>query len=332
MEWVDGISLRELIQTQGRLKPEEVLQILAPICLAVQAAHDAGFIHRDLKSSNILVTSDAGGRSAKLLDFGIAGLLHGDPNGQGLTQPGMVLGTMHNMAPEQIRAEYVDQRTDVYALGVVLFQMLTGQHPFHAEDPTEIALMHLQAPVPRPSRLAPVSAAVDKVVLRCLEKAREQRFSTVSELLVALRGAVHQKIGDARVTEEQALAVYVEAITAEDEDDDAVFDQAEEILETASQILARRHYAFPLRTATSLLGVIVLSDDANAAHELEEADIMLRELSTLISEDLPPTARVSVRISRHVGSVVCVHSADGIEVSEGELMDLSAWPSESQFS
>ncbi|MEY4578331.1 MAG: hypothetical protein RL701_3034, partial [Pseudomonadota bacterium] len=168
MELLEGMDLRSLLQLHGRFSPKEVLDLLEPVCRAVQAAHDVGIIHRDIKANNILIAESNGERIVKLLDFGIAKMLHGEASGQGLTEPGVKLGTAHNMAPEQIRCERLDARADIYALGVVLYQLLTGEYPFHADDPRKIALLHLQAPAPRPSGRAPVSPAVDAVVLRCL--------------------------------------------------------------------------------------------------------------------------------------------------------------------
>src|SRR4029077_12427767 len=151
--------------------------------------------HRDLKASNIFMMNVGGTRTVKLLDFGIAKLLHPDAGAGegGLTVVGTRLGTSYTMAPEQIRGDGVDARTDIYALGVVLYHLVTGQYPFRAETMTEIERQHLESPPPRPSQVAPVPPALDAVVLRCMEKTAERRFPSVKAFLEALRAAVGNK-------------------------------------------------------------------------------------------------------------------------------------------
>ena len=176
MELLEGIDLRSILNERGRFPPGEVLEILEPVCSALQAAHDLGIVHRDLKASNIFIGNVGGKRVVKLLDFGIAKLMHPDAGEGGLTVVGTRLGTSYTMAPEQIRGDGVDARTDIYALGVVLYHLLTGQYPFRAETMTDIERQHLEAPPPRPSQVAPVPPALDAVVLRCMEKTAERRF------------------------------------------------------------------------------------------------------------------------------------------------------------
>ena len=158
MELLEGIDLRSILTERGRFPPGEVLEILEPVCSALQAAHDLGIVHRDLKASNIFIANVGGKRVVKLLDFGIAKLLHPDAGEGGLTVVGTRLGTSYTMAPEQIRGDGVDARTDIYALGVVLYHLLTGQYPFRAETMTDIERQHLEAPPPRPSQAAPRAA------------------------------------------------------------------------------------------------------------------------------------------------------------------------------
>jgi len=167
MELLEGQNLEKLIDERGRLPPEDVLEILEPICLALGAAHAVGVVHRDLKASNVFLASGRGRRKVKLLDFGIAKLV--DPQaGDGLTSAGSRLGTPYAMAPEQIRGGTITPRADIYALGVLVFHMVTGSHPFESEDAAELERMHLSAPAPRPSARVPSSPALDAIVLRCL--------------------------------------------------------------------------------------------------------------------------------------------------------------------
>src|SRR5262245_52790513 len=200
MELLEGIDLRSILTERGRFPPAEVLEILDPVCSALQAAHDLGIVHRDLKASNIFIANAAGKRVVKLLDFGIAKLMRPEAGEGGLTVVGTRLGTSYTMAPEQIRGDGVDARTDIYALGVVLYHLLTGQYPFRAETMTEIERQHMEAPVPRPSQAAPVSPALDAVVLRAMEKTAERRYQSVNAFLEALREVAGHKTAEPEVT------------------------------------------------------------------------------------------------------------------------------------
>src|SRR4029079_2679943 len=140
---LEDIDLRSVLNERGRFPAGEVLEILEPVCSALQAAHDLGIVHRDLKASNIFIANVGGQRVIKLLDFGIAKLLHPDAGEGGLTVVGTRLGTSYTMAPEQIRGDGVDARTDIYALGVVLYHLVTGQSPFRAETMADIERQHL---------------------------------------------------------------------------------------------------------------------------------------------------------------------------------------------
>ncbi|MEZ4452794.1 MAG: serine/threonine-protein kinase [Nannocystaceae bacterium] len=135
MEYVDGESLAQRLQRDGRLSPTQFRSIAADLCEGLQAAHLAGVIHRDLKPANVLLTRD--GR-AKLIDFGIARI----SKVEGLTATGMVVGTAEYMAPEQVRGGVVDERTDVYAFGVIAYQCLVGHPPFRGETPIAVSLAH----------------------------------------------------------------------------------------------------------------------------------------------------------------------------------------------
>src|SRR4029077_9782109 len=165
MELLEGPALRSMLNERARFSSAEVLEILEPVCSALEAAHTQGIVHRDLKASNILIVTQGERRIVKLLDFGIAKLMHPDAGDAGLTVVGTRLGTSYTMAPEQIRGDSVDPRTDIYALGVVLYHLLTGQYPFRAETMTDIERQHLEAPPPRPSQAAAIPLAIDAVTL-----------------------------------------------------------------------------------------------------------------------------------------------------------------------
>jgi tRNA A-37 threonylcarbamoyl transferase component Bud32 len=165
MEFVDGMNLRELIRG-GRLEPAQALVIVPQVCEALQFAHDEGIVHRDIKPENILVSRRG---QVKIADFGLARLLGKAPDGATLTGTQQVMGTLHYMAPEQMQGSHeVDHRADIYSLGVVFYEMLTGQLPIGRFDP--------------PSRRVQVDVRLDEVVLRTLESDPQRRYQHASDV------------------------------------------------------------------------------------------------------------------------------------------------------
>jgi len=188
-ELAQGMTLQEWLGKRGRVSPLEVLSVLEPLCAALEAAHRLEIVHRDIKASNIIV-GDAEHWELKLLDFGIAKVLQGEQGGPALTVRGQRVGTGSAMAPEQILGTAVDPRTDIYALGILLFQLVTGRLPFSATSPLLLEQLHLESPPPRASRLGPVPPALDAVISRCLAKPKEDRYPDVVSFLAAVRCAV----------------------------------------------------------------------------------------------------------------------------------------------
>lgn len=186
MRYMEGGSVDNLLAA-GPIAPERTLQIALHIAPALDYAHRQGVLHRDLKPSNILL--DANG-DAYLTDFGIARLMgHGT---ESLTTTGVV-GTPSYMSPEQAQGHELDGRSDVYALGVVLFEMLTGVRPFEGETPYSVAVKHVTEPPPSPCTINPtLSRAVENVLLKALEKKRENRYQTATALAEALQHAIGQ--------------------------------------------------------------------------------------------------------------------------------------------
>lgn len=181
-ELVEGTSLKALIRARGRLTPQEAASITSQVARALEVAHRAGVVHRDIKSHNILVTDEG---TAKLTDFGIARLLDADSGG--LTRTGTVLGTSDYLAPEQARGLGIDGRTDVYALGVVLYECLTGELPFPADAPMAVALRQVRDPMPDPRvRVPGTPAHLASVVLRACEKDPGARFASALDMADAV--------------------------------------------------------------------------------------------------------------------------------------------------
>ena len=191
MEFIDGVSLEAMCE--GRALPvAQSVAIGKQIAAALAEAHDHGIIHRDLKPANILVTElSGGGQLVKVVDFGIAKLLHGDQADRTvLTQDGTIFGTPHYIAPEQATGGNIDHRIDVYALGVILFRLLTGRLPFEGGLGMQVVLKHLRDPVPHPNQFAAgVPAWLDELVVRCMAKEPGGRPATAEQLLRELGAA-----------------------------------------------------------------------------------------------------------------------------------------------
>ncbi|HEY0997376.1 MAG TPA: protein kinase [Gemmatimonadaceae bacterium] len=177
MELVEGRTLKDLIHSRGRLPAQAVLPIAKQLCRALEVAHEAGVIHRDIKPQNLVVEPDG---VLKVMDFGIARLTSGT---SGMTQAGMVVGTPEYMAPEQLLGDDVDPRVDIYAAGAVLYECLTGRVPFPAESAITLIAKVLEEVPPSPAELVPgVPRALASLVLRCLAKDRDDRPRSAGEL------------------------------------------------------------------------------------------------------------------------------------------------------
>ena len=181
MQWVRGGTLADIIAQRGALPIPEVLTLATKLSSALAAAHQSNILHRDIKPGNILVDDDG---EPYLADFGLARLI----GERGLTQHGVFVGTPHYCSPEQVALEELDARSDIYNLGLVLFEMVTGRKPFEGETVAEILAMQRSAPAPDPTTILPkIPGELAAIILRCLAKDPADRIATASELEEALR-------------------------------------------------------------------------------------------------------------------------------------------------
>lgn len=177
MEYVKGKTLKQIIRENGKLNHEKAMDIATQIAKALDCAHRNNIIHRDIKPQNILVTEEG---LVKVTDFGIAK----SPDSATITNSGKILGSAHYFSPEQAKGTYVDGRTDIYSLGIVLYEMVTGRVPFDAESPVSVALKHIQEPVVPPKQINErIPESLNRLILKCIEKEPIRRYQSIKDLL-----------------------------------------------------------------------------------------------------------------------------------------------------
>ncbi|WP_439662457.1 Stk1 family PASTA domain-containing Ser/Thr kinase [Lentzea sp. HUAS TT2] len=178
MEFVDGRTLRDIVKTQGPLSGKRAMEVMADVSAALDFSHRHGIVHRDVKPANVMITKSG---AVKVMDFGIARALH---DGQAaVTQTAAVIGTAQYLSPEQARGESVDGRSDVYAAGCVLFELLTGEPPFTGDSPVAVAYQHVREDPKAPSQLNPkVSPQLDAIVLKAMSKGPANRYQSAAEM------------------------------------------------------------------------------------------------------------------------------------------------------
>jgi tRNA A-37 threonylcarbamoyl transferase component Bud32 len=329
MEWLDGRTLRHELDARGAFTAAEALAVLEEIGGAVAAAHACGVVHRDIKASNVIALPRGDWFSTRLVDFGIAKLTAPDDAHTSVTTRA-ILGTPTNMAPEQILGEPVDARTDVYALGILLFQLLVGRLPFEGADAIEVEQMHLSARRPHASALAPVAPAIDDVIITALAVDRDRRQATVDELLAHLRAAVRSTAGagaklqrPAGETSTEGIAVLIQARARGrgQEHHDATDDAIDDVLERASKAVLAAGLQVVLETGESLLAAAPLAGERDRLR-----DAVLQAIGAVFDGPAGEAERVDVSAIVDMGEVRVACRAHGIQLTGGELLRLGRWP------
>jgi serine/threonine-protein kinase len=274
LEYIDGPSLRDVINERSALPPSEMLAILEPLCEALAAAHKLGLVHRDVKASNVILGHDAHGPRPVLLDFGLVKLL--DQDGPGLTSSRSMLGTPAAMAPEQMKGQPVDARTDVYAVALLAFHMLTGVPPFGGTPGVVQSYLQVHGPRPRPSAKVDIDPAIDEPIVRALSPEPKDRFASPLELLEALRAIIQPAETGG---EQDVVTLYVEGGPAE--------------LAQASAIATNAGMTIAMTAPDSLIAVAASLDLAAVSARLR---------------DLAKVAKVAVGTSR---ATICGGVVDG---------------------
>lgn len=179
MELVDGITLKKYIEKKARLSVKEAVSIAIQACMGIEAAHNNHIIHRDIKPQNIIISKEG---KVKVTDFGIAKAATSN------TITSNVMGSVHYTSPEQARGGYSDEKSDIYSMGITLFEMLTGRVPFNGDTTVAIAIKHIQEPMPSPRDFVPeIPVSVESIVLKCTQKSPDRRYQTVSSLIEDLK-------------------------------------------------------------------------------------------------------------------------------------------------
>jgi len=190
MEYIDGITLKDYIVRNGPLDWKEAVKIAIQICSAIEHAHSKQIIHRDIKPQNILMTKDG---IAKVADFGIARAVTSST----ITMVGSTIGSVHYFSPEQARGGYIDEKSDLYSLGIVIYEMITGEMPFDGESPVAIALKHIQDKPVQPIELNKnVPRALNDIVIKAIKKDQSSRYQAATEMLEDLYRVLKEPNGD----------------------------------------------------------------------------------------------------------------------------------------
>jgi len=190
MEFIDGITLKDYIKKRGMIPWREATNIAIQICSAIEQAHRNHIVHRDIKPHNIILTADG---IAKVTDFGIAKAVTSST----ITMAGSTIGSVHYFSPEQARGGFVDEKSDIYSLGIVLYEMVTGRTPFDGETPVAVALKHIQSVPEEPSSINPnIPRSVNDIIMKAMKKEQSCRYQTATEMLADLHRVFKEPDGD----------------------------------------------------------------------------------------------------------------------------------------
>jgi len=323
MEWLGGQNLETQLAQGGALALTDVLAVTAPLASALDAAHALGIVHRDVNARNVMMAPRAEAVVPVLVDFGVAHWGARD-RAAGFSSHSIV-GSPCSMAPEQILGQAVDARTDVYALGVLLFQMATGVAPFRSSDAIELEEMHLVGAPPVPSHLAPLPAAFDALVARCLAKAMTERPASAGSVVSLLRQTFPAPVGGGVV----AVHVELRLDPAEGEPEDADLDVIDRALEHARADLAERRFLPIAVHARALLATSGSGEEvASAARTLVStldaitAGSRVEVLVTLHADHPAALRRTGTWVTREPGFWISAAARSG-DLAAGALLQLA---------
>jgi serine/threonine-protein kinase len=324
MEFVDGMTLRQLLASGRRLLPERALEITAGVLSALDYAHRHGIVHRDIKPANVMLTRTG---DVKVMDFGIARAMN--DTGNAMTATSAVMGTAQYLSPEQARGEVVDARSDLYSAGVLLFELLTGRPPFTGDSPVSIAYQHVsEMPLPPSQVDAGVSAEIDAVVLHSLNKRADDRYQTAAEF----RADVERAIAGSPVT------AAVPAITADRTQmlpaiDAAAAARYEPMYDTGRK-RRRRGFGFWVLSfvgvAAAVIGAVLIARflfGSTAASQVPVPNLtgltVESATSTLQQFELRLGAQTPATSDKPEGTVIAQQPAPGENIEKGQSVNIT---------
>ena len=209
MELVEGITLKKYIEKKGRLSVKEAISIAIQVSMGIEAAHKNHIIHRDIKPQNIIISKEG---KVKVADFGIAKAATSN------TISSNVMGSVHYTSPEQAKGGYSDEKSDIYSLGVTIYEMITGRVPFDGDTTVSIAVKHIEEPLPEPSIFVPdIPYSVEQIILKCTKKKRERRYNNMTALISDLKRSLTDPEGDFVVIVEDDTVASATRIVTEGE-------------------------------------------------------------------------------------------------------------------
>ncbi len=318
MEFVPGRTIREVLNKNGPFTSAHALEIIQAVLLGLCAAHDAGFVHRDIKPENVLITDDG---HVKVTDFGLARLISTTPASS--STGAVLLGTMAYLSPEQVQQQNIDQRSDVYSAGILLFEMLTGRVPFTGETPLAVAYRHVHEDVPPPSSLQPdVPPAVDHVVLAATRRAPSERLQSARSFHESIARAMSGVPAAESLT--TALPVSQTIVLPVSE----IVPAKTQVVEISPEPKRQRR----IRVRAILLGIFaVLGLCAlglfflNSNRVLVPAVTGKTELSAKIAlKEVGLTSRVTLRFSesKEIGTTISTNPESGQKVRKGQVVNI----------
>lgn len=261
MEYINGITLKEFIEQQGVLRWKDALHFTIQVLKALQHAHDRGIVHRDIKPQNIMLFTDG---TIKVMDFGIARFSRQD----GRTLSDKTIGSVHYISPEQARGDITDEKSDIYSVGVMLYEMLTGVKPFDAENPVAVALMHMQEKAKAPRDIvATIPEPLEEIVMHAMEREPERRYQSASQMLKDIETFKHDPdvvFGYTLPVQDAESTIFFNPITAAEvnniskqqtqpDDEEEYYDEDDEEEEEEK----KRSYVIPILAAVTVAVVII---------------------------------------------------------------------------
>lgn len=269
MELVEGITLKKYIEKKARLSYKEAVSIAIQVSMGIEAAHNNHIIHRDIKPQNIIISKDG---KVKVTDFGIAKAATSN------TITSNVMGSVHYTSPEQARGGYSDEKSDIYSLGVTMFEMLTGRVPFNGETTVAIAIKHIQEELPSPKEFVPeIPSSVESIVLKCCQKSPDRRYQTVQELIADLKQSLLNPDEDFVVFHDPETAGGTRMIT----DSDMAQIKRQSTAYPGNREYAEREDTMRLRTETEQMYV----DDEEEPEDEDEYDYnpRMEKITTILA-------------------------------------------------